>query len=125
MTIEIRDITEKDRTFRGRHVPGRVFKGQHADIVPGESIRLFGLDDNRYEPKPHDITFKVGDPCITGSYNLIYMGKILKITAKTVTVQDNCETRSKRLDIAEFNRRNCHFDADKIARHNADTMMSI
>lgn len=124
-TIEIRDIKDRDYTRRGQRYEGRTYKGQHADIVPGKSIRLFGTDPNyRIEPKPHDITFNVGDTCVTDSYNFVYTGTITAITAKTVTVRDEFG-RTKRMDIAYFNGFNAHYNWDRIAERNLDTMMHI
>ena len=124
-TIAIQNIAEPSRTFRGRFIPARIYAGQHAEIVPGVSIRLYGMDTNQYDtPKAHNITFKVGDEAIFGSYNLIYTGKILAITAKTVTVQGH-SNKPVRMMIAGFNDRNAHFDAAAIRERNNIAMQSI
>lgn len=121
--IAIRNIVEPARRFHGKDVPARIYAGQNADIVPGVSIRLFGEDPNYTELKPHDITFKVGGTCVVGSYNFIYTGKILAITAKTVTVSD--DGKARRMALHEFNRRNAHYDAQYIAERNDRTSQVI
>ena len=59
--IEVRNIKGRDGRHLGQAYVGEVKVGQHADVTPKVSIRLHGLNTNMYEPKPHDITFKVGD----------------------------------------------------------------
>ena len=51
-------------------------------------------------------------------------GTIISIGAKTVTI-DGDMGRKHRMSIYDFNHYNNHYDADRIARRNADTMMCI
>lgn len=116
--IRYRHLKERDGRHMGKPYVGVTHLGQHADVIPGVSIRLHGVDATYRKPAvPHDLTFAVGDTAIHGSYNLVYTGKIVKITAKTVTIQEGND-RPKRLSIAEFGRRNAHYDAATIARRN-------
>jgi len=124
-TLEYRNLKRKDRTRFGTKYPGEVLVGHHADVTPGKCIRLHGLDTNRWEPAPHDLTFKVGDRAIYGSYNLIYTGTITSITAKTVTVTEDHGGRRHRMTITDFAYRNEHYDAESISAHNQDTMLHI
>ena len=61
--------------------------------------------------------FKIGDTVKTGSYNLIYTGKIIAIGVKTVTIE-GCELGRRRFDIAKFICRNYDLNLDKIQTHN-------
>lgn len=112
--IEVRDIKARDRKSRGETYEGETKVGQHADIVKGKSIRLFGVETNRGAgPLSYDRTFKVGDVAVSGSYNLIYTDTITSIGAKSVSLG------GKRLSIYEFNFYNNTMDLDKVAAHNA------
>jgi hypothetical protein len=55
-----------------------------AEIVPKKSITVF------YEHKDgkivSDVEFGIGDTAIYDSFNLKYLGKIVSITEKTVTI---------------------------------------
>jgi len=73
-------------------------------------------------------TFKIGDWAEYDSYNLSYTGIIRSITEKTVTIEaypDSQNARKHRLKISQFCWRNWNFDAERISKENADTMMYI
>jgi hypothetical protein len=126
--IHYRDLRDKDRTRFGRVHPGRVAEGQHADVIVGVSIRLHGVDPSKYEPRPHDITFRVGDTAVHGSYNLIYTGTIVAIGKATVTIEEevgSSQRQRHRLNLFDFNFRNHDFNRAEIARHNDDTLRCI
>ncbi|MCU7800451.1 MAG: hypothetical protein KZQ70_09950 [gamma proteobacterium symbiont of Lucinoma myriamae] len=90
-----------------------------ADIIIGQSIRIYG---KTYQEE-FDLTFKLGDQCVHGSYNLIYTGEIVSIGKKTVTIEDgNTKTR---LNLYDFCRRNHHYDAARIERHNHEESQCI
>ena len=139
MVLEIRD---RDRKRFGRTIPGEVAEGQHAEIIPGRRIRLFGVEKagRRYVKDPvtgkmvpneerlYRRDFRIGDTAEVGSYNLIYTGTITAISEKTITVVEYHGTpnaKTYRMSLHEFNRRNWDFDADKAAEHNAEEMMCI
>jgi len=124
-TTEYRNLKSRDGVRFGRPYTGDTKVGQHADVTPGKSIRLHGLDTNRVKPTPHDITFKVGDRAVYGSYNLVYTGTITSIGAKTVTVTEDNGCKVHRMSVYDFNFRNCHYDGEAIAKRNFDTMMYI
>jgi hypothetical protein len=120
--VVMRDLKGKSHTRHGHHYPGEEMRGHHAEIVPGESIRLHGTETNRVGgPIEYDITFHVGDDAVYGGYNLTYTGPIMKIAANTITINAGStgRSRAKRLTIAEFSRENRDYDAEKIAKHNA------
>lgn len=155
--ITYQNITGKVRRRFGVTHPAPVAEGQHADVVPGSSVRLYGEDPNRCRwdaerrqsvqyTRHYDLTFRVGDRAVYGSYNLVYTGTITAIGKQTVTITEdgyerdaNGETmrdadgllrtgpfgQAHRLELYEFNWRNNDYDAEKIARENADTMQRI
>lgn len=122
-TITYRNLKDRDRTVAGRVYEGNTTDGAHADVTPGKSIRLYGIEDYK---GPYDITFNVGDEAIHGSYNFVYTGKILKIGPKTVTVDaGDIGSKPKRLTVYNFSGRNRGYDADAIAARNARTSLEI
>lgn len=127
-TITFLNIREKDRTFRGRHIAGEVHAGRHVAVTPGESIRLFGSDNNHYIPdesgrmthgtRHYDLTFKVGDVCELDSFNIVYFGRVEAITERSVSVRGESGGKLKRFDLATFERRNYDFDLAKAKKRN-------
>ena len=115
-------LKDRDRKVGGRIYEGRFEDDANAEVIPGESIRLFGSDYG----KPYDILFKIGDVAVYGSYNLIYTGKIIAISPKTVTIDKGRHYKSaKRLKIYDFSWRNKNFDAARIAEENFETLRCI
>ena len=88
-----------------------------AEIEPKKSIRLFGTFNNLTKgPRQYDITFKIGDKAEYDSYNLIYVGTIISIGEKTVTIEHHGER--SRLNLENFASKNWDFDFDKIQAYN-------
>lgn len=114
--IHVLGIKSKDYTRYGVKYEGSVNQDHNADIKKGEWIRLYGIEQGR----AYDITFKIGDTCIYGSYNLYYTGKIVSIGEKTITI-DPGEGYSKKhqLDLYTFNWRNYDYDAAKVFENNS------
>lgn len=78
------------------------------------------------EYRDFDLTFKVGDLAEHDSYNLTYTGRIKSITAKTVSIVDDCiDSRVRRLSLYQFAWRNWDFNAAKVAKDNADMMQTL
>lgn len=96
-----------------------------ADIVKGESIRIRTTQQQGEEIKEYDVTFKIGDTCEEGSYNLTYFGTIVQITEKSVIVKKEHSERTRRFTIEKFCWRNYKFDLAKATVNNADTMQRI
>jgi hypothetical protein len=123
--IEISTIADKGGVHRGQAYPARIAKGHHAEIVPGVSITLHGLETNRARPVLFANVFHIGDVAAVGGMNLVYTGVIRKITAKTIEVVEyagSCNERVYRLSLYKFDSLNWDFDAAKAEKHNAEWM---
>lgn len=138
--VEMSEIRRKDSRRFGRVVPGEVLDGIRATIVPGESITLHGAvapgrryvlnpATGRHEPNARPMLFcnhfAMGDVAEVGSYNLVYTGIVVKITAKQVWVEEYSGTPNARLykfDIASFASKNWDFDAAEASKRNSEWM---
>lgn len=131
-TMQVQNIPQKGYTKYGVRHERAPLMGHHADVTPGVSIRLHGVETNRHGgPAAYDLTFKLGDSAVYGSYNLTYTGEITAIGEKTVTITETHYGRNDagervlvygrvhRLELADFSRQNSDYDADKIAARNA------
>lgn len=134
--IEVKMIQPKERKVFGKVYPGQASGIFNADIQPGKSIRIHGftqtysrINGHQLNPFPgagcvsFDLTFNIGDQAEYDSFNLIYTGKIVSITAKTVTIEEYGQKH--RLDLYTFIRRNYDFNLDKIRKYNAEEMLCI
>ena len=98
-------------------------------VVPGDCIKISRKNDDDTNTNPK--TFKVGDLVEYDSWNLSYIGKITKITPKTVFVDKNGKhdhierVEIKRMKLYEFAWRNYDFDLAETSARNAETMMYI
>lgn len=124
--MQIVPVRPKPRRHRGKEytmdeITGNSSADMMAHVVRNESIRLVG----RYSNRDVDITFKVGDTVTYDSYNLIYLGKITKITDKCVTILPEHETRTRRLDLHNFMWRNYDFDLERVQKQNLETSYCI
>ena len=116
----------------------------NADVEPRQSIRLYGECQDRCRyikqvdangvttyhqesyAQPFDLTFRVGDRAVYGSYNLTYTGKIVAIGPKTVTIDAHgTGERQHRLSLYDFAWRNWDYNAEKIAHDNSVEMECI
>lgn len=89
------------------------------DVWPKVSIAVQRVErDGSVTPKN---VFKVGDEAEYDSYNLIYTGKIVSITDKSVTIQPKYASQKKRLKLIDFAWRNYDFDSAKVAAKNNET----
>ena len=112
--------------------PGSTCK---ADILPNESIRLYGTNNGT----AFDKTFFIGDAVVTGSYNLmnststlsktlgqpqklIHTGTVVDI-GKTVSVSYHGNLKCMKFDA--FARANHDLDLNYVREHNAKTMMYL
>jgi len=132
--ITYRDIDPKPRKLYGnlyqpKETASAIADGNthHADVIPGKSIRIFGVYRNHTNgPQNYDRTFNIGDWAEYDSYNLNYTGKIVAIGKNFVTIDASDTGRScKRLDLHTFSWRNWDFDLKKIAEHNFNEMQCI
>lgn len=89
----------------------------NAEIEKNKSIRIYGDTLNgRGEPTKFDKTFKVGDKAEYDSYNLSYIGTIIAIGEKTVTIQHYNER--SRLNLRDFIWRNNDFVLEVVEAQN-------
>ena len=111
--------------------------GMTAHVIPRKSITIVGElpaghryvkgPDGRMIPnaEPSQIrrTFKLGDVAECHAYNLVYMGEITSITAKTVTIVEHkghsCE-KTYRLSLYAFAEKNWDFDLEEACKRNAN-----
>jgi hypothetical protein len=115
----IENIQPKQRTWRGQIMTPSTTDIYNAEINKNELIRLYGTYKNAMKPINFDITFKIGDSAIYDSYNFSYVGKIIAIGEKTVTIDENPGmnySRNRRLDLYEFCWRNWDFNAERIRK---------
>lgn len=69
--------------------------------------------------------FRIGDQAEYDSYNLSYLGEIVAITEKTVTIRPKYETKTRRLSLDTFAWRNWDFNLEETMKQNAETSMYI
>lgn len=116
----------KSTTIAALHSDRSVFAvaadNWNAEIIKGESIRIFGVDGNRFLPQSIDRTYEIGDRAAYDSFNLIYTGKIISITEKTVTIE--ADGGGKRLRLANFFSMNRQ-SIEEIDAHNAEESKHI
>jgi hypothetical protein len=137
-TIVIDTIKDRDSKRHGVTYEGMTFKHTRATIVLGESITLEHVvqPGERYVRDPATgkhvpnaeaytvvKTFKIGDWAEVHSYNLVYTGRVRKITDKTITCveyEDSTQPRTYRMSLYDFAYKNWDFDVDAAAKRNAD-----
>lgn len=96
---------------------GQVEIGLCALISPGASIVVYGVNRNHVRgPQLVHKTFSIGDDAEYDSYNISYVGQIVSIGEKTVTIRDGQTVR--RLSVAEFAWRNKDYDPARIIARN-------
>lgn len=103
------------QTKARKHYPSVTTK-YTVDLERNKSIKIFvnGAQIN---------SFNIGDTAEYDSYNLIYTGRITKITDKLVQItayQGTQNERKHNLNINEFCWRNEKFNAEQVAKHNQE-----
>ena len=106
------------------------FKNYEGSVYNAEtfkdSIRIWGFESNNvkggYE---FDRTFKIDDVVEYDSYNYHYVGPIVKIGKKTVTIKSETRSGNVRLDLFDFIRRNRNLNLEKVEKDNFETSLSI
>lgn len=91
------------RSRTGRHSVA-VCRGRWIRIY-GADVRLVPATANRGcgpALRSYDQTYAVGDEAIYGGRNLHYIGRIVRITDRTVSVYMEPERRNRRLLLSEF-----------------------
>ena len=70
--------------------------------------------------------FEIGDLAEYDSFNLRYIGKIVAIGEKTITIQEKGRDRRRhRLNTRTFAFRNWDFDLTEVTHHNHEMMLNI
>ena len=59
--VHYAEIREKISNSGGRTFGGYLVQGAQAEVLAGQSVRIFGVWHNRREPMAYDLTFRVGD----------------------------------------------------------------
>ena len=91
--------------------------------ISGDTIRI--SREYRNERCTFPKTFRVGDICEYDSYNLSYLGTIVKITEKAVTITPRYSKETVRLSLYVFCWRNYNFDLEKTEKQNHETSLYI
>lgn len=100
----------------------------NAEVIPGEHIRIFGTDSNnaKYEPRPFDFTFRIGDLVVYDSYNFEYLGKILRISPKTILIDASGTGRGNmRLSLWRFSWYNHDYNLEETRDRNHRMSLTI
>jgi hypothetical protein len=71
------------------------------------------------------VRFKIGDTAEYDSYDLRYLGEVVSITEKSVTIQPKYANKKTRLKIENFAWRNEGFNLEEVNRENHETSMWI
>jgi len=105
-----------------------------AEVSVGHSIKVWNAEaatqytgNDTFGELP-GTKFEIGDWAEYGSYNLTYIGRIVQITEKTVTIRPryaNEHERNRRFSLYEFAWRNYDFDFARVERQNAEISRSI
>lgn len=98
-----------------------------AIITPGVSIEIVSVNPNPVGRALDCRTFKVGDQAKYDSYNLVFYGPVLSITAKTVAVSKEGEMDSTKsvMKIAQFVRKNYNFDLASAKQRNENVYLHM
>ena len=89
------------------------------------AIHIQGENPHHLRCPKTDLLFCVGEKAVYDSYNLIYLGKITKITQKTVTIMPDRGGRSRRMTVEQFYNKNYDFDMEYISKNNTDCFHHI
>lgn len=101
---------------------GRLEIGLNAFVVPGDCVALYGVNHNHVNgPQVVDRSFSVGDAATCGGRNVDFVGIIVSIGEKTVTIHSDV-LGNRRFSIGDFARLNQSFDQVKVEARNAAWM---
>lgn len=115
LIIKTNNMLIQVQTKARKHYPSVATK-YSVDLERNKSIKIFvnGVQTN---------SFNIGDTAEYDSYNLIYTGRITKITDKLVQITAYPGTQNERkhnLNLNTFCWRNEKFDAEQVAKHNQE-----
>ena len=89
-------------------------------IEKNKSIKIDCFYKNRHNPQETSTAFKMGDTAEYSSYNLSYMGIIIGITEKTVSIKCDSDKSIRRLKLSQFCWRNWDFNLEKKLAYNEE-----
>jgi hypothetical protein len=121
---EVSTVVRSDKSIRYTNLPafGRTEIGLNALVIPGDCVALYGVNRNHVNgPQIVDRTFSVGDSATCGGRNVDFIGTIVSIGEKTVTVHSDV-LGNRRFTIGDFARLNQSFDLVKVEARNAAWM---
>lgn len=81
-------------------------------------IQIDCLYKNAHTPKETSVKFMIGDIAEYDSYNLSYLGKIVGITEKTISILPEVGGTKRMLKIGDFCNRNYNFNLEKVKADN-------
>lgn len=117
-------VVRRGKSIRYINLPafGRPEIGLNALVLPGDSIVVYGVNHNHVNgPQVVDRTFVVGDAATCGGRNIDFIGTIVSIGEKTVTVHSDV-LGNRRFTIGDFARLNQTFELAKVEGRNAAWM---
>lgn len=94
-------------------------------IEKNKSIQIDCFYKNSKNPKQTSVKFNVGDTAEYDSYNLKYLGTIVSITEKTVTIKESMCEDKHRLSLEKFCWRNWDFNLEATLAYNSEERMYI
>jgi hypothetical protein len=131
MMSEFKTVSTKKYTRFGKVYPATPTEFD-VRIIPQQEITIrlnsTGREAGRHTRFSGERIFQVGEWAEYDSWNLNYLGKIVAITNKTVTIVDYPNSHNpckKRLDIHTFCWRNFSKSIEEKRADNADTRMYI
>lgn len=78
-------------------------EGRTVSLVCGDAVLVVS---KQHRGEWNELTYRVGDRAVHGSYNLVYTGEITSISAKTITVAERHGSKTHRMAHARFVGRN-------------------
>ncbi len=112
-TLQLDTIQDRARTHRGVNHPGRVNKGHQAEIVVGQSIRLFGIKDvaPKYKKKSDGMYEPETSRCMLHPECLVYEAMAIECLAAHPENKNKelYETTFKIGDTAEYDSYNLSY----------------
>ena len=128
--VTLTNIQPKPFKRRGRLIqPTETNICFNAEVVLNKTLRLTGWTERTrlgYDCAQNGIpcrrqldrTFSIGEPAEYDSYNFAYIGQIVAIGEKSVTIEE--DGKRHRLDVYDFCRRNFDFDLEQARKRKAD-----
>lgn len=114
-------IMTRERTYQGHKMPAQP-TGMFYTLGEREGKQTLHITGRYSGYKDVDITFAEGDTAVYDSFNFDYLGTIVKITEKAVTIKPQYNSAHKRLDLAMFANRNHNFSIERSMKRRMEWM---